>query len=267
MTVDLEDYYCDLPFSSWGNYKDRVVATTKTMLDLFEKHKVEATFFTLGYIAEKHPDLIEEVKSKGHEIASHSYSHPNLTHMNPQAFEQDLVKSLDILRKISGEKVLGFRAPYFSINKLNLWAFKVLKKFLRYDSSLFPVKFHYHCNEAPRQIYTVSDINPFEINETGQFTELPMTTLQVPLVGNIPAAGGLYLRLLPSEILKVAIKKFNKVGQPGVFYIHPKDLDSAMPRIEGYPWHTYWGLRSSTKKFESILSNFKFSSVREYLSL
>jgi hypothetical protein len=178
-----------------------------------------------------------------------------------------LVKSLETLRKISGEKVLGFRAPYFSINKLNLWAFKILKKFLRYDSSLFPVKFHYNCSEAPRQIYTVSDLDPFENNDAGQFTELPMTTLQLPLIGNMPAAGGLYLRLLPSAILKVAIKKFNKVGQPAVFYIHPKDLDPAMPRIGEYPWHTYWGLRGSTKKFESILMNFKFSSVRQFLSL
>ena len=267
MTVDLEDYYCDLPFSSWSDHKDRVVAATRTILNLFDIYKVEATFFTLGYIAERHPDLIEEVKSRGHEIASHSYSHPNVRNMTQEEFEKDLVRSLDILRKLSGEKVLGFRAPYFSINKLNLWAFNVLKKFLRYDSSLFPVKFHYDCNEAPKHIYRMSDISPFESNDTGKFTELPMTTLQVPVVGNMPAAGGLYLRLLPSSILKIAIKKFNKAGQPAVFYIHPKDLDPAMPRIVGYPWHTYWGLSGSTKKFESILRNFRFSSVRQFLSL
>ncbi len=267
MTVDLEDYYCDLPFSSWNDHEDRVVMTTRFILDLFEKYKVEATFFTLGYIAERHPDLIEEVKSRGHEIASHSYSHPNIRYMNQELFEKDLVRSLDILRKISGEKVLGFRAPYFSINKFNLWAFKVLKKFLRYDSSLFPIKFHYECDEAPRHIYTMSEENPFEYDVGGQFTELPMTTLQMPLVGNMPAAGGLYLRLLPSAILKMAIKKFNKVGQPAVFYIHPKDLDPRTPRIADYPWHTYWGLSTSTKKFESILMNFRFSSIRQYLSM
>jgi len=267
MTVDLEDYYCDLPLFTWGNYEERVVETTRIILGLFEKYKVEATFFTLGYIAEKHPDLIEEVRSRGHEIASHSYSHPNIRHMTKEDFEKDLVKSLDILKKVSGDKVLGFRAPYFSINKLNLWAFDVIKKHVRYDSSLFPVRFHYDCEEAPRHIYRMSDNNPLEQNDTGEFIELPMTTLRLPIIGNLPVAGGLYLRLLPYSLLRFGIEKINKAGYPAIFYIHPKDLDRALPRLPGNPWHIYWGLNGSTKKFESILMNFRFSSVRQFMSL
>lgn len=267
MTVDLEDYYCDLPFAAWHKYEDRVVTATNTLLDLFEKYNVDATFFTVGYIAERHPDLIEKVKSKGHEISSHSYSHPNILQMTKEAFEKDLVKSLNVIEKIAGEKVLGFRAPYFSINKLNLWAFEVLRKYLKYDSSIFPVHVHYNCEDAPKYLYPMSRINPFERNESDEFTELPMTTLRLPVLGNMPVAGGLYLRLLPSSILKIGIQKFNKKGHPAIFYIHPKDVDPTMPRIAGYPWHTYWGLGSSTKKFESILKKFRFSSVRKFLSL
>ncbi|MGI0060092.1 MAG: polysaccharide deacetylase family protein, partial [Nitrosotalea sp.] len=151
MSVDLEDYYCDLPFSQWNKFDDRVVETTRVILKLFDRYNVRATFFALGYIVEKHPDLIEEIKSKGHEIASHGYLHKDLRKMTKEEFESDLVKSLDIIRKISGEKVLGFRAPYFSIDKKNFWAFEIMKKYLSYDSSIFPVKTPlYGIPEAPR---------------------------------------------------------------------------------------------------------------------
>src|SRR2546428_596254 len=117
MSVDLEDYYCDLPFSTWDRYEGKVVNNTKIILNFFEEYHVTATFFTLGYIAEKHPELIEEIKSKGHEIASHGYSHTDVRKMTKESFESDLVKSIEILRRIAGEKILGFRAPFFSIVK------------------------------------------------------------------------------------------------------------------------------------------------------
>src|SRR5688572_9326878 len=155
MTVDLEDYYCHLPIFLWGKYESRVVMTTRTILDLFDIYKANATFFTIGYIAEKHPELIEEIVSRGHEIASHGYSHHSVKNMNVKEFEYDLKKSLEVLETISGEKVLGFRAPYCSINKQNLWAFHVMRKNrIRYDCSLCPVRFHYGLpDDAPRHIY------------------------------------------------------------------------------------------------------------------
>lgn len=269
MSVDLEDYYVGLPFSRWGKYESRVEKVTRPILDLFEKYNVTATFFTVGYVAEKHPTLIEEVKSKGHEIASHGYLHPDLKKISESDFEADLVKSLEILRKVSGgQKIIGFRAPYFSIARQNFWAFNVMRKYLRYDSSLFPVKFHYGLSEAPRYYYTMSKDNPLEEDfNGGGFTEVPMTTIKLPFVGNFPIAGGHYMRFLPTYILKAAIKKSNKAGYPFVFYIHPHDLDKDTPRTDGSAWHNYWGLSKAASKFKSILENFKFSSMQEALSL
>ena len=123
MSVDLEDYYCDLPFNEWGKYEERVKKITRKILNLFEENNVNATFFTLGYIAEKYPELIEEIQSKGHEIASHGYHHLDLRKITKSDFENDLKKSIGILEKISNEKIIGFRAPFFSINKKNLWVF------------------------------------------------------------------------------------------------------------------------------------------------
>ena len=129
MSVDLEDFFCDLPFSQWSNYEERVISNTEFILKLFDKYNVSATFFTLGYIADKHPELIEKIVSHGHEIASHSYYHCDIRKMDKNKFEQDLKKSLDSLEKISGEKINGFRAPFFSIDKNNLWVFENLKKY------------------------------------------------------------------------------------------------------------------------------------------
>ena len=266
MSVDLEDYYCDLPFSTWEKFSSRVVESTNVILDLFEKYKVTATFFTLGYIAEKHPDLIEEIKKSGHEIASHGYSHTDLRKMTPESFELDLIRSLEILRKASGEKVEGFRAPFFSIDKNNLWTFKIMKKHLSYDSSVFPTCTPlYGIPDALRHIYKMSESDPLHENDNGDFFELPMATLKIPLIRNIPIAGGFYLRFFPFALLKLGIKQLNKSGHSAVFYIHPKDLDPAMPRIPEYAWHYYWGLEGASKKFETLLKNFKFCSAREVL--
>ncbi|MGI0011659.1 MAG: polysaccharide deacetylase family protein [Nitrosopumilaceae archaeon] len=268
MSVDLEDYYCDLPFDVWNSYESRVIENTRVILELFDRYKVTATFFTLGYIAEKHPELIEEIVSKGHEIASHSYSHKDIRKITPEEFETDLVKSIQILRKVSGEKITGFRAPFFSIDKTNLWAFKVIKKHLQYDSSIFPTKTPlYGIPDAPRYCYNMSETNPLAEDHAGKFVELPMATLRVPLLGNIPIAGGFHMRFLPLALLKFGIKKINKNGFFTTCYIHPKDLDPQMPRIPEYSWYYYWGLNDAKRKFESLLKNFVFSSIRETIPL
>lgn len=267
MSVDLEDYFFHLPPSDWKKYESRVVKTTRTILDLFEKYKVSATFFTVGYIAELHPELIEEVASKGHEIASHGYSHRDIKKLSIIEFELDLKKSLDILRKVSGQKIVGFRAPYCSINKHNFWVFQVMKKYrLTYDSSLYPVKFHYGLPEAPRYIYRMSNEDPLAEDPDSNFIEIPLTTLKFALIGNIPVGGGHYMRFLPFSILKAGIKKFNKDGFPAIFYIHPHDLDPAKPRTPGASWHNYWGLKEATKKTESILKTFRFGSALEIIT-
>ncbi len=264
MSVDLEDYFCDLPFSTWENYESRVSNSTRILLDLFEKYNVTATFFTLGYIAEKHPELIEDIKSKGHEIASHGYSHTDIRNMTKESFEADLVKSLEIIKKITGEKVLGFRAPFFSIEEKNFWAIDIIKKLLRYDSSIFPIKSPlYGIPNAPRFLYSMSDENPLQVEKTSNFIEIPPATLRISGIGNIPIAGGFWLRFLPVDLINYGIKKINKKGFPAMCYVHPKDLDPEFPRINEYSWHYYWGLHNSEKKFEALLKKFEFGSVRE----
>lgn len=267
MSIDLEDNYCDLPFSTWSNYESRVNKTTQVILDLLDKFDAQATFFTLGYIAEKHPELVEKVRSKGHEIASHSYSHPDLRSLTKESFEADLMKSLDILRKVSGEKVLGFRAPYFSVSRQNFWIFEVMRKHLRYDSSIFPVGMHYGFPDAPRHIYRMSSENPLKEDPNNNFVEIPMATLRWPVVGNLPLAGGFHLRILPFGFIKSGIRRLNDAGFSAMCYIHPEDLAPDRPRLPGYTWHYYYGLNGAIKKFESLLKNFKFSSVGEVVAL
>ena len=265
MSVDLEDHFCDLPFSMWKNFESRVVSNTKILLDLFEKYNSNATFFTLGYIAEKHPELIEEIVSKGHEIASHSFSHLNINTTTKEEFETDLNKSIKVLSKLSNEKILGFRAPWFSITKNNLWVFKILQKNLRYDSSIYPAQFHYGFGNAIRHPYEISSEDPLMSQSGTNFFEIPMCTLKNSILGNIPVAGGIYLRFLPINFIKNGIRNLNKEGYPATCYIHPQDLDHNRPRLNGLSWHNFIGLKNSKKKFESLLKNFKFYSVRDIM--
>jgi peptidoglycan-N-acetylglucosamine deacetylase len=266
MSVDLEDYFCDLPFSEWASYESRIEKTTDVILELFEKYDVTATFFSLGYIAEKFPHLIEKICSLGHEIGSHGYSHLDLRKVSKGNFESDLKKSIQILEKISNEKVLGFRAPFFSVNSKNTWVFDILQKYVKYDSSIFPVRTPlYGIPSAPRFIYKMNTENPFEESTSGNLLEIPPATFPFPILSNIPIAGGFYLRFLPLQIIQAGIKKLNKDQHPAMFYIHPKDLDKDMPLIPEYGRQYYWGLKKSLKKFESILKNFKFVSTRELI--
>lgn len=268
MSVDLEDYFCDLPFSEWPNYPSRIIETTDILLELFEKYDVSATFFTLGYIADNYPQLIERIVSLGHEIASHSYSHIDLRKTPKNQLESDLKKSVSSLEKISGDKIKGFRAPFFSVTKQNLDVFQILKKYFKYDSSIFPVKTPlYGIPDASRFSYRFSSEDPLNNNPDGDMLEIPPATLKIPIYGNLPIAGGFYFRFLPVFLIKHGIRKLNKIKQPAMCYIHPKDLDKNMPRIDKYNWNYYYNLKNGKKNFESILKNFKFCSVRDMYSL
>ncbi|MCV0410539.1 DUF3473 domain-containing protein [Nitrosopumilus sp.] len=268
MSVDLEDYYCDLPFSEWSKYESRVIKNTERILDLFEKYDVKATFFVLGYIAEKFPELIKKISDTGHEIASHSYAHIDLRKVSKKQFEDDFFKSINVLEKITGKKVEGFRAPFFSINKDNYWVFEILSKKITYDSSVFPVKTQlYGIRNAPRFIYRPSLENIVNEDKNGKLVEIPMATHRIPIIGNIPIAGGFYLRFFPYWYMKLGIKKLNKQGKPAMLYIHPKDLDPSMPRIKEYSWYYYYNLKSAIGKFEKLLNDFKFGTAKEVLAI
>ena len=268
MSVDLEDFFCDLPFDTWSKYESRVLKNTNKILHLFEKYEIKATFFTLGYIAEHFPDLIKEIDSKGHEIASHSYSHLDIRKTTEEEFENDIKKSIDILEKIIGKKILGFRAPYFSIDQKSFWAMKILTKYFKYDSSIFPVKTPlYGIRNAPRNIYKPNITNPIIEDSKSNLIEIPMATDRIPIIGNIPIAGGFHLRFLPYFYIKHGLKKINKNKNSFIFYIHPKDLDPQMPKIKNYGWHYYYNLNGATRKFKKILADFEFTTVRDFLDL
>ena len=268
MSVDLEDYYCDLEFEKWSQFEDRVVENTNKILDLFEKYDVKATFFTLGYIAEKFPELVKEIDQRGHEIASHSYSHQDIRKTSKDRFEEDIKKSINILEEITGEKVFGFRAPYFSIDKKSFWAMEILSKYFKYDSSIFPVKTPlYGIRNAPRNIYKPNLANPSIEDSKSNLIEIPMATHKIPIIGNVPIAGGFHLRFLPYFYIKYGLNKINENGNPFMFYIHPKDLDPNMPKIKEYGWHYYYNLNGATKKFKKVLEDFKFITVKEFLKI
>lgn len=268
MSVDLEDYFCDLPFATWSKHKERLVNNTKKILKLFKQNNVKATFFTLGYIAEKFPDLIHDIVDEGHEIGSHSYSHLDLRENSKEVIIEDIKRSIQTIQDVTGKEVLGFRAPFFSINEKSFWIFDFLKEHFIYDSSVFPVKTPlYGIPNAPRTIYNPTTDNPIRDNKNGNLIEIPLATHRIPLYGNIPIAGGFHLRFLPYSYIKYGIKRNHKNNNPVMMYIHPKDIDPQMPKIQGYNWYYYYNLKNAFGKFERLLQDFNFSSAKNILKL
>jgi polysaccharide deacetylase family protein (PEP-CTERM system associated) len=237
MSVDLEDYFCDLDYTRWHEFKPRVEENTQILLELFNG------IIILGYIAKKHPELIKQIKSEEHELATHGYYHKDLRKIAPDEFEDDLIKSIKTIENISKSKVMGFRAPFFSINKQTLWALKIIRKYLKYDSSIFPVRTPlYGISNAPRTIYNPEFENPLRHNENEPFFEIPPSTHHIPLIGNIPIAGGFHMRFWPLKYIMYGLRALNRKYSTIVFYIHPIDFDQDMPKISEYAWHYYFGL-------------------------
>lgn len=267
MSVDLEDYFCDLPINQWSQYKSRLVETTIPLLDLFEEYDTKATFFVVGYFAEKFPNLIKKIHDKGHEIATHTFSHIDLRKFSKNEIESDLKKSISVLESLTGEKVLGFRAPFFSIDMNNLWVIEILKKYFIYDSSIFPVRTPlYGLPSAQRKLYHPSSSDISKNDDDERFIEIPPLTLRL-VNYNIPMGGGFYFRFFPNFLIKKTFRNFNKNNDPAMFYIHPKDLDPKMPKIKEYTWHYYYGKNNIYDKFSDILKNFNFTSTKNLLKL
>lgn len=268
LTIDVEDWYHDLDPSTWKLCEDRVVENTLKILRMIKRHGYNATFFTLGCVAEHHPELIEQIKDEGHEIATHGYLHKPITEMSKEEFEEDLKKSLSILHDVTRCKIKGHRACRFSINHRTAWAIDILKRNgLKYDSSIFPTKTpEYGVPRAPIHPYIISSANIEKNSQNGDLIEFPLSVLSLPVFHmNIPVAGGFYLRLLPYWLIKASLRKINKRGYPAVVFIHPKDLDPQKPRVKGLSWHHYYGLNGAEKKFAKLLNDFKFTSIENYL--
>jgi polysaccharide deacetylase family protein (PEP-CTERM system associated) len=240
----------------------------RPVLELLDKYETRATFFVLGIVAEKHPGIVAEIHSRGHEIASHAYSHKTLYELGEVGFEEEIGKSSRLLESITGERPIGFRAPSFSIDNSTKWAFKVLTKYgFKYDSSIFPVKtMLYGIPNAPSEPYKPSMDDVARHDPEGDIIEFPLAVLK--LGRNIPVAGGFYMRVLPLWFVKFAIRRVNR-ARPAVIYLHPWELYPLTPRLKGVPlfprFVTYHGINSGLKKTEGLLDNFEFKPLRDFL--
>lgn len=263
LTVDVEDYFQvsamapHIDRASWDSRPCRVERNVQRLLDLFAQHDARATFFTLGWVAERYPGLIREIVARGHELASHGYGHLRASEQTPQEFRQDLLRAKGLLEDTGGCAVVGYRAPSFSIGHGNLWAFDVLLETgHRYSSSVYPVQHdHYGMPDAPRFPY---DARPGLI-------EIPVTTTRV-FERNLPAGGGGYFRLAPYALSRWALRRVNRIDRrPAIFYFHPWEIDPAQPRVAGTSLKTrfrhYVNLDKTEARLGRLLRDFHWGRV------
>ncbi len=270
LQIDVEDWYQNHNIKNWELYQDRIVESTDKVLEILQQTNNQATFFILGYVAERFPELVSKIKDENHEIASHGYAHIPLTKQTPEEFETDFSKSLQILEAITGNKILGYRAPEFTVSQKTSWAIDIMQKHgLKYDSSIFPVKTHlYGVPDAPLYPYHISSTNIKTDNPDGDFLEIPLSVYRMPVIrNNLPVAGGFYLRFFPYFLIRHGIEKLNKLNQPAVCYLHPWELDPEQPKIDSLGWYHYYRLSSTEAKFRKLLEDFKFTSTRRWLEL
>lgn len=269
MVVDLEHWYSPELLRGYlpSENTDQDIESIRPILALFDKYNVKATFAILGSVAEKHPELIKEIYTCGHEIASHAYSHKMLHELGKEGFEEEIKRSVDLLSSITGERPIGFRAPSFSIDNSTKWAFEILEKYgFKYDASIFPAKtMLYGEPTAPVFIYRPSKEDVTKSDVKGNIIEFPMTVLKIGM--NIPLAGGFYMRVLPFWLFKLGIKIVNK-KRPAIIYIHPWEFYSKTPRLNLSLFSrfvTYYGINSNSLKLEKMLKHFKFTTIQDIL--
>jgi polysaccharide deacetylase family protein (PEP-CTERM system associated) len=262
LTVDVEDYFQVEAFAgivdreSWDHWPSRVVANTRRVLDLFDKHNAKGTFFIVGWVAEKFPHLVREIQSRGHELACHSYWHRTVYSLSPEEFRLDTQRAKQVIENAAGVAVNGYRAPSWSITKESLWALDILaEEGFTYDSSIYPIHHDlYGVPGAKRFPYTYTCGNDLTLRE------YPPATLR--LMGtNFPAAGGGYLRIFPSAITELAFNRFENRGERVVVYLHPWEVDPEQPRIQS-PLKSrlrhYTNLGRMSAKVDAVLSRHKF---------
>ena len=271
LTIDLEYWYSPELVRGFvvGNKDDLIIEMTKPVLDVLDEFDVSATFFVLGEVAKKYPELVEEVYERGHEIGSHAYSHKTLYELGKDKFENEINLSVQLLQHITKEKPIGFRAPSFSVNNSTGWAFEVLEKHgFKYDSSIFPIRTKlYGVPNAPLHIYKPSADDVAKEDPNGKMIEFPMTVFEFGK--RIPISGGFYLRAMPFWLLKSLLKKVNRT-RAGMIYVHPWETYSKTPILKlplSSRFITYYGIGSALNKLKGLLKNFDFAPVREILEL
>jgi polysaccharide deacetylase family protein (PEP-CTERM system associated) len=265
-TVDVEDWFCshnlqqNIRFSEWDRLEGRVVKNTHRLLELLSRYNVQATFFVLGWVAEKYPSLVRDIASGGHEISSHGFAHQLLTNLDAVSFRKDLQRSIQAIEASTGLLPLGYRAPAFSVTRKTLWAWPVLKEMgIEYDSSVYPFAYHpdYGLPESPLEIHEAIP----------GLLEIPMSC-STKFGLKIPCSGGAYLRFFPYPFFKKLIGHVIAAGRPFIFYIHPWELDKDSPRVN-LPFlkatRHYTNLHTTEKKLERLLQEFEFGSIKRML--
>jgi len=266
MSVDVEDYFHVEAFAgvvdraNWSAYPCRVERNTERVLDLLDDCRTNATFFILGWVAERYPKLVRRIVERGHEPACHSYWHRLIFKLTPEEFREDTLRAKNAIEQAAGAAVEGYRAPSFSITKQSTWAWDVLAELgFRYDSSVFPVKHDiYGFREASRAPWTVDTPH-------AALVEFPMTTFRLGLGPNLPAAGGGYLRLLPFLYTYAGVRRAWGEGLPVISYVHPWEFDPEQPRLSA-PLKSrvrhYTNLSRTEHRLRRLLEMDRFSSFR-----
>lgn len=265
LTIDVEDYFQVSAFApyiardDWDRRECRVERNVARILDMLAARETKATFFVLGWIAERYPALVRSIAAQGHEIASHGYGHQRASDLSQAQFEADIRRAKTILEDIADVEVRGYRAPSFSIGTGNLWAFDSLARAgYRYSSSVYPIRHdHYGMPDSPRFAHPVSD----------GLIEIPVTTLRL-FSRNFPSSGGGYFRLLPYALSRWMLRQVNSgEAQPAIFYFHPWEIDAGQPRIAGIDARTrfrhYVNIDRMAARLQQLLCDFRWGRMDE----
>ncbi|MGA8431722.1 MAG: XrtA system polysaccharide deacetylase [Candidatus Sulfotelmatobacter sp.] len=266
VSVDVEDYFHAESFSDvvdrarWDSYASRVEPNTHRLLELLAELNIHATFFVLGWVADRFPALVREIAAGGHELACHSYWHRLIYKLDPAEFREDTKRAKGTIEQIAGQPVKGYRAPTYSVIDRSIWAFEILTELgFSYDSSIFPIHHdRYGMPDAPRA--------PFRFQTaSGPMTEFPITTFRIA-GHNFPVGGGGYLRLLPRLYTRLGLKQVQNEGLPIVLYIHPWEIDSEQPRLPGRlssRLRHYTNLSRTFRRFQNVLQEGRYTSFQE----
>lgn len=268
-TVDVEEYFHPTalarhyPMSAWDGLERRSPHVVPRILELLAAHDVKGTFFVLGWLAEREPDMVRRIATAGHEIASHGYEHELVGRLGPDGFRMSVRSSKAVLEDVVGQEVIGYRAPSFSIVPGLEWAFDILlEERYRYDASLFPITQH------PTYGYPDAEKDPYWIErQAGPLAEFPSTTARI-LGRTVPASGGAYFRLLPYGLVRRGLRQAERRGAPGMFYTHPWEMDAWVPEVAAprlQMWRTFAGRRGTWGRMERMLNEFRFGPVASTL--
>lgn len=267
LTFDFEDWYqgLEIPCAEWCRFEGRIRRSGERLLQILADSQVRATFFVLGKVAEEHPDLVKEIAAAGHEIGTHGTDHQFVYRLGREQFRNQMAECIGRLEDLTAVRILGYRAPYFSITRDSLWALDILTQLgIAYDSSIFPVmNYRYGIPDAPRWPHEV------KTSDGRVLMEFPVSTVSI-MGCNLPVAGGAYFRLYPYWASRTALRSINRQGRPFTFYLHPWELDPGHARLP-LPWRVafthYHNLESTEQRLRRLLRDFEFAPMREVLNV